>query len=190
MGAPAKNNKPELTDAKLLLLQKMLSGEGAGDGNASAVQAVVPRPAGVNPPLSPEQRNVWLHSAMASDVPLYNESITIHRTGRFDRVVMERALNEILRRHEAWRTSFATIDDEVVQIVHPNLTVSLPYVDLSYLPAPEREMEALRIATAEAKTSIDFSKPPLFRVNAFKLGENEHRVYLTLHHIIFDGVSI
>src|SRR4029079_2030880 len=55
---------------------------------------------------------------------------------------------------------------------------------------PEREAEMLRVATAEAKTPIDVSKIPLFRINAFKLGEDEHRLYLTLHHIIFDGVSI
>jgi amino acid adenylation domain-containing protein len=189
MGTPAPNDRPELTDAKLLLLQRMLSGEATGRDHP-ALEAIRPRPMGSTPPISPEQRNVWLHSAMAAGIPLYNESITIHRKGAFDRAVMEHAINEILRRHEAWRTSFTSADGEVVQVVHPVLAVSLPLVDISHLSPAEREAEALRIATAEARRPIDYSKPPLFRVNVLKFAEDEHRLYLTLHHIIFDGVSI
>lgn len=177
-----------LTEAKRLLLQRMLSGSGA---KATVdYEPIGPRSSDVNLPVSPEQRNVWLHSAMAAGVPLYNESITIHRRGAFDREAMERAVNEILRRHEAWRTSFANVDGEVIQRVHAGLTVALPIRDISHLPPGEREREVLRIATAEAHKPIDCTQAPLFRINAFKLAEDEHRLYLTLHHIIFDGVSI
>src|SRR4029079_15330170 len=62
--------------------------------------------------------------------------------------------------------------------------------DISHLPSADREAEALRVATAAAHEPIDCSKAPLFRVNILKLGDQEHRLYLTLHHIIFDGVSI
>ena len=177
----------ELSDAKRLLLQKMLSGDGTKRAETDIVR---PRLAGIRVPISLEQRNVWLHSAMAPDVTLYNESITIHRKGACDHAVMERTFNEILRRHEAWRTSFAMVDGDFTQIVHPDLSVRLPIVDLTRLPEAEREIEALRIATADARQPIDLSTAPLLRVKLLKISENEHRLYLTLHHIIFDGVSI
>src|SRR4051812_38871044 len=104
----------ELSDAKRALLQKMLSGGGAV---RTPVDEVRPRQTGEVPPLSPEQGHVWLHAAMAPDLPLYNEPITIHRKGSFDLAVMERAFNEILRRHEIWRTAFVLDGDKVVQSI-------------------------------------------------------------------------
>ncbi len=182
------NPTAELSDAKRLLLQKMLSG-GAATA-AAAVDSVTPRQKGEVPPLSLEQGHVWLHSSMAPDLPLYNEPITIHRRGPFDLAVMERSFNEILRRHEIWRTAFAVEGDRVAQIVHPDLTIRLPLVDLTGLPESEREAEALRIATEEARKPFDLGQAPLFRAQILKLADGDHRLYLTLHHIIFDGVTI
>src|SRR4051812_24819554 len=120
----------ELSDAKRLLLQKMLSG---GAAARAAVESIQPRGKHEVPPLSPEQGHVWLHASMAPDLPLYNEPITIHRKGSFDLGVMEKAFNEILRRHEVWRTVFTHDGDKVVQAVQ-DLTVRLPVVDLTALP--------------------------------------------------------
>src|SRR5262245_57712015 len=93
----------ELSEAKKILLQQLLCG--AERRKWAGSDRVAPRAAGALPPISPEQRQVWLHAAMAPGVPLYNEAITIHRKGSFDLASLERSLNEILRRHEAWRTS-------------------------------------------------------------------------------------
>src|SRR4051812_3613925 len=54
-------------------------------------------------PLSFAQEQVWLHAQLAPDLPLYNEPVTIPYTGHLDVAAFERAFNEILRRHEAWR---------------------------------------------------------------------------------------
>src|SRR2546428_11250532 len=67
-------------------------------------------------PLSFAQEQVWLHAQLAPDLPLYNEPVTIHYTGPLDVAAFERAFNEILRRHEAWRTSFGIVDGRPVQI--------------------------------------------------------------------------
>ncbi|HET7848161.1 MAG TPA: amino acid adenylation domain-containing protein [Pseudolabrys sp.] len=190
MSTQAVPSSSELTEAKLLLLQRMLSGEATGPEPIAEVGAIGRLPAGTNPPLSPEQQNVWLHSAMASGVSLYNESMTIRHKGALDREAMERALNEIVRRHDAWRTSFDTIGGDVVQTVHPDVTVPLIIDDLSHLPPSDREREALHLGTADARKPFDCSKAPLLRVTGVKLAEDEHWFFLTLHHIIFDGVSI
>ncbi|HEY4354352.1 MAG TPA: amino acid adenylation domain-containing protein [Acidobacteriaceae bacterium] len=159
---------------------------------AAARQAnrIQPRTPGAKVPISAEQYRIWLHSSQQPDMPLYNEAITIHKRGSFDLKTLEAAFNEILRRHEAWRTSFALVDGELLQVVHPDLHVELPLVDLSGLPPEEREAEALRLATEDAKKPISLEHAPLFRPRVVRMEAEEHRFLLTLHHIIFDGVSI
>ena len=178
----------EPSEAKLLPLQPSPRGEERLDRPPN--DRVTPRHGGAIPPISPEQRQVWLHAAMAPDLPLYNEAITIHRQGSFNLAVLKESLNEILRRHEIWRTSFREVDGTIVQVVHPERMVRLPLVDLTTLPEAEREREALRIATEAARQPINLAQAPLFRATVVKLANDQHRLYLTLHHIIFDGVSI
>jgi len=72
----------QLSEAKRLLLQKMLAGGNAP--RAESVPSVTPRTPGTAAPISAEQMNVWVHASMAQDVPLYNEAVTIHRCGPLD----------------------------------------------------------------------------------------------------------
>lgn len=178
-------NTVELSDAKRILLRRMLAGDGA-----AVMEPVTPRRPGEIPPISPDQMNVWVHAALAPELPLYNESITIHRHGAFDLHAIEASFNEILLRHESWRSSFAMINGRPRQIVHRQLRFRVPLIDLTHLDAPHREREARRIAETEARKPFDLARAPLLRATAVKLADGEHRIYLTLHHIIFDGVSI
>src|SRR5262249_55069567 len=57
-------------------------------------------------------------------------------------------------------------------------------------PQEQRETQALALATAEAKIPIDFQKVPLFRTHLVRMGETEYRLYLTLCHLIFDGIAL
>ena len=177
-----------LSEAKRLLLERRLRGEGAAP--RAEADTVRPRPPGAPVPVSPEQGQIWLHASVAQTVPLYNEPITIHRHGPFSLDAMQRSFDELLRRHEAWRTSFEVVDGEVRQIVHPDLRIVLPLVDLSDLPREAAEEEALRLAAADARVPISMADAPLIRAKVVRLAPEEHRLYLTLHHIIFDGVSL
>ncbi|OLE50111.1 MAG: hypothetical protein AUI36_19705 [Cyanobacteria bacterium 13_1_40CM_2_61_4] len=116
--------------------------------------------------------------------------MTVHRKGSLDVPAFERSFNEIIRRHEAWRTTFTTVDRRPVQVVNPAPTLRLPVVDLRGLPEAEREPEALRLASEDARQPFDLGRGPLLRANLIRLRDDEHRFVLTLHHIIFDGVSI
>src|SRR5262249_53607754 len=102
----------------------------------------------------------------------------------------ERSFAEILRRHEIWRTSFATVDGELRQIVHPDVRMTFPFTDVSDLPEAERERAARDVATADARRPFDLSRAPLLRVRIVRLAPANDRLYLALHHLIFDGVSI
>jgi amino acid adenylation domain-containing protein len=179
----AEVNKERLSPAKRHLLEQHMLGM-AGQKRSEAVR---PRSAAAAVPLSPEQRRVWLHAAQHPELPLYNESVTIRRHGSFDLGILEASLNEILRRHEIWRTSFL-LDGKT--LIHGDVHVTLPLVDMSGLPPAEREAEALRLAAENAHEPVPLDRAPLFRARVVRMKEDEHRLYLTLHHIIFDGVSI
>ncbi len=149
-----------------------------------------PRPPGAPVPLSSEQELIWLHSKLAPELPLYNELLTVRRSGALDVDALERSLDEIVRRHEAWRTTFQDVGAHGVQVVQPPPHFSLPVCDLSALPPAEREREAARLATEEARNPLDLVHGPLVRAKLVRLQEDEHRLYILVHQIIHDGVSV
>lgn len=177
-----------LSEAKRKLLQEYLRG---GMGKARAERALIcPRPHGVPAPLSFAQQQIWLHEQMASDVPFYNETMTVYRHGPLDLATLERCLLEIIRRHEIWRTTFEVIRGEPAQIVHPApRMMSLPLVDLRRLQEPEREAEAMRLATENARRPFDLKNGPLLRALLIRMDHEQFRIYMTVHQIIFDAVT-
>ena len=184
VATPARKAK-ELSAAKRRLLEQRLRGLGG-----PAVDLVTPRPAGSQTPASAEQQRIWLHAAMARDLPIYNESVTVHRRGPLDLAALEASFDEVLRRHEAWRTSFDVQHNVLLQIVQPPWRTALALVDLSPLPESDREQQACRLASEDAALAFDLQKGPLFRAQVFKLADDHYWLQLTLHHIIFDGTSI
>ncbi|HEY4903815.1 MAG TPA: amino acid adenylation domain-containing protein [Candidatus Sulfotelmatobacter sp.] len=153
-------------------------------------QRVTRRAAPGAAPLSFPQQQIWLHSQIAPGVPVYNEPVTIYRDGPIDMAVLQQCFAEILRRHEAWRTTFDVILGEPVQIVNPVPALNLPLVDLRHLPESERNAAALAAATEDARRPFALKECPLLRVKVVRLADEEYRIYITLHHLIFDGLSI
>ena len=155
-----------------------------------AVAAIGPRPPGAAAPLSFAQQQIWLHAQLASGLPLYNEALTIRRRGGLDVEVLEMALTEIVRRHEAWRTTFGVEDGQPVQVVQPPFAVRVPVIDLTAMAAAAREREAVRLATEDARRPFSLTGGPLLRALVVRLAPDDHRLFLTVHHIAIDGVSI
>src|SRR6266851_2335115 len=141
-------------------------------------------------PLSSGQEQIWLHTRLAPDTLAYNETVTIHRRGPLNIEILQRCLDEILRRHEAWRTSFPIIDGQPVQLVHAPQPLPLSFVELTHLPREQREAKALAIATEQARQVFDLETGPLLRATLVRMELDEYRLFLGLHHIIFDGVSL
>jgi hypothetical protein len=111
-------------------------------------------------------------------------------SGPLDVVALERSLGEIVRRHEVLRTTFPTVEGVAVQRIAPVLEMGLPLVELQGLGDEEREAGVRRLAAEEAQRSFDLARGPLLRVCLLKLGEEDHGLLLTLHHIIIDGWSV
>ena len=132
-------------------------------------------------PVSFAQRRLWLLDRLEPGTALYNLPIGLRLSGRVDLGALERALNEVVRRHEVLRTTFAVRDGEPVQLITPSLTVPLPVIDLRDRPATAREVEAMARATDEIRQPFDLARGPLLRVGVLRLDEDEHLLFLDVH---------
>ncbi len=179
-----------LSEAKQRLLELQMRGESVAP--AAPTTSEVKRPSGETPlPLSLAQEQVWrLDQTAGKLAPLHNESITIHRRGPCDPAVLERSLTEIIRRHEIWRTTFETVAGKPFQIVHPAERFNLPVSDLRTLSASDREKKARDLANEDASRPFDLQQGPLLRARLITLDEAEHRLYLTAHQMIVDGITV
>ncbi|NET07737.1 MAG: amino acid adenylation domain-containing protein [Symploca sp. SIO2B6] len=143
-----------------------------------------------NLPLSFAQQRLWFLDQMEPGNPIYNMPGAVRLKGSLDVVAFERSFNEILRRHEALRTTFKTVDGQPVQVIDPTLTLTMPILDWRQLRENERETEIQRLANEEAQQPFDLAKGPLLRVTLVHLDEEEYVALLTMHHIISDAWSM
>lgn len=140
--------------------------------------------------LSLDQERLWFIHQLDPVSPAYNIYSAIRFKGQMDVAALTRSLNEIVRRHEIMRTSFATVDGQPVQVIAPHYSAHIPVVDLTHLPAMEREAEAERRVTASFQSPFDLQQLPLFRTTLIKLGEEDYVCPTVFHHIITDWISI
>jgi len=141
-------------------------------------------------PLSFAQQRLWFLEQMEPGSPTYNISGALRLKGVLNVDHLSRSLNEIIRRHEALRTTFTTIDTTPVQVIHPSLSLAVPVEDLGALPESEREARAKQIAAEQAREPFDLERGPLFRASLLRLSSQQHVLLLSVHHIICDGWSI
>ncbi|MDZ8051396.1 MAG: amino acid adenylation domain-containing protein [Aulosira sp. ZfuCHP01] len=154
------------------------------------VPGIVPAPRHQNIPLSFAQQRFWFFEQLIPGTSLSHESTELRLPNLQNITALERSFNEIIRRHEIWRTTFEMLDGQAIQVIHPNLYIPLPVVDLQALPTAEREAEALRFTTEQSQTPFNLTQLPLIRAILFKFSETDYRLYMTMHHIIFDGYSL
>src|SRR4028119_2465851 len=141
-------------------------------------------------PVSFAQQRLWFLDQLFPGNSFYNVAAALRLTGSLNIAALEQTFNEIVRRHEALRTTFRMLEGELVQVIAPTLTVPLPVVDLRNLPTAEQEAETRRLATEERSRPFDLSQEPLLRVMLLQLDSSEHIILLNLHHIVSDGWSI
>ncbi|MBV9927461.1 MAG: amino acid adenylation domain-containing protein [Acidobacteria bacterium] len=178
---------PELQAEDYELLSYLLQEEGLEDDGAPVIR---PRAEGEPPQMSYAQQRLWFIDQLAPGQPAYNIPYAVRLTGQLRVPVLERALTEIVRRHEVLRTTFLLVEGEPTEVVAPAAGYTLPVVDLTALPAGEREAEARRLAVAEARRPFDLAAGPLLRVGLLRLSEQEHVALITMHHIVSDGWSV
>ena len=141
-------------------------------------------------PLSFAQQRLWFLYQLEPNNSVYNIPKAIYIEGRLDVAALQGALDHIVARHESLRTIFDLVDGTPVQVISESRSVDLPVIDLSKIPALEREAEAKRLLRMEAERPFDLSCDLMLRVALIKLDEQEHIFFLAMHHIASDGWSI
>ncbi len=161
----------------------------AREGSGTQAPPLVPVPRDRPLPLSFAQQRLWFIDRLEPGSAAYHVPYALRVRGALDVRVLERSLAEVVRRHEALRTVFATVDGEPVQRVREAGPVAVPVADLRALEAEEREAAARRLAAGEAARPFDLAAGPLLRCAALRLAGEEWAVLLTMHHVVSDGWS-
>jgi amino acid adenylation domain-containing protein len=162
----------------------------AGERSATKTRSLTSRSGSGPLPLSVSQTRLWYLSQLAPDSPACNELIMIRKTGPLDMEALRRALTEVVARHEAWRTTFRTADGVPHQFVREPTEVDLPVTDLSELGPEGAVHRATEIAAADTLRPYDLAHGPLIRPRLIRITEDDHRLYLGLHHLVFDGTTL
>ena len=139
--------------------------------------------------LSFAQERLWVLDQIEPNNPLHNIPRTLRLRGALRIAALERALNEIVRRHESQRTTFAVKDGCPVQIIASSLTIPLVTRDLSRLPESHRETEARRVLIEGTMRPFDLQRGPLVRADLLHMADDDHILQITMHHIISDAWS-
>lgn len=139
--------------------------------------------------LSFAQQRLWFLDQLIPNNPFYNIAVAYRLAGRLDIGALERALSEIVRRHESLRTSFQLLDGRPVQVVAQPERLKIPVRDLSSWMG-DAEPEAAHAIAEEALCPFDLQHGPMVRTTLLRLEPREHILTLTIHHAAADGWSL
>jgi amino acid adenylation domain-containing protein len=148
------------------------------------------RPPGVPVPLSLAQEQVWLHAQLALATPLYNQVLALRHTGPLNQEALERSLDEIVRRHEALRTTFPLMDGVPHQVIREHQALELAVVDLTAFQDGRCHTEVLRAATELVRRPFDFAEGPLLRACLLRLSYVDHILVVACHALAADEWSL
>ena len=139
-------------------------------------------------PTTESQREVWLGATLSTEASMaYNESVLLRLRGALDEEALARAMDRLLERHQALRATISP-DGTCMLVSHPGENV-LTRQDLSGLE-PEARAQALRSAHGQAVcTPFSLEHGPLFRAVLYRLGNAEHELVMSAHHVVCDGWS-
>jgi acyl-CoA synthetase (AMP-forming)/AMP-acid ligase II len=142
------------------------------------------------PPASIAQERLWKLQQALPGMPFFNVLYVLRLTSPVDVAVLERSINEIVRRHELLRTIFDVVDGRHVQAIASCLTVPLPFDDLRALSKSKKEAIAHQLIEGELLHSFDLAQGPLFRARLVRLAGQEHLLLIAMHQVICDGWSL
>lgn len=140
-------------------------------------------------PLSFVQHRLWFIDQMEPGHRAYNNCRAVRFLGPLDVESLERALSEIVCRHEVLRTTYESVDGVPRQRIHPPAAFRLPVSDLSTLPDQNPAGEANRVIASEVSQAFDLRSDGPIRARLVRLGAEEHILALTVHHIAIDSMA-
>ncbi|HEX6864150.1 MAG TPA: amino acid adenylation domain-containing protein, partial [Thermoanaerobaculia bacterium] len=152
-------------------------------GGEAGAPRIEPIPRDGELALSFSQQRLWFLDNLDPGRPTYNIPLSLHLKGELDVEALAAALSEVVRRHEALRTTFGDVEGRPFQIVHPPAPVDLPVVEIAGDETRQR-------MTEESRRPFSLEKGPLLRTTLLRLAPDEHVLVVTMHHIVSDGWSL
>jgi amino acid adenylation domain-containing protein len=140
--------------------------------------------------LSAAERRLWFFDQVEPNSSAYNLGVRLQLTGSLDRAVLERSLGVLVERHETLRTSFRADLGAPFAVVAPRLALEVPFVDLRDRPADGREAEAERLIASAEERPFDLEAAPLIRALLVRVGDDQYRLGLAVHHVVSDGWAL
>jgi amino acid adenylation domain-containing protein len=177
----------KLSPKQLLLLEQKLRRAAP----AVAAEAIIPRGSRHQPAqLSFAQERLWFLDQLRPGNPAYNLSLTIPFKGQAQDALMERSINEIIRRHEALRTTFQTHNGKPIQVIHSEGSIALSVYDVRNLKEPSEQAQLTSEFYREMQRPFDLDKGPLIRAFLLHMTGTDHVLFILMHHIVSDGWSL
>jgi thioesterase domain-containing protein/acyl carrier protein len=142
------------------------------------------------PPLSFGQQRFWFIDQWEPGNPAYNTTLAFRIEGRLDPAALDRSLTELVRRHEALRTTYALRDEALVQLIAEPAAVTARRASAANGSAEVSDPDAIELMTEMATEPFDLRRGPLWRTALLRLAPQRHLLVMTIHHSVFDGWSI
>ncbi len=133
-------------------------------------------------PVSSAQRRIYVLNQLEQAGLGYNLPRVLMVNGKMDRQRLEDSLKTLIRRHETLRTSFHSIEGEIVQKVHADIDFQMTYMQATESEVSETVQQFLQ--------PFNLEKAPLLRVGLVQLEVDKHVLLFDTHHIISDGTSM
>jgi amino acid adenylation domain-containing protein len=179
------------SEAKRRLIEKYLRG---GIATTEESLSVIPRRSQTKPQLSYSQERLWFIDQLMPGSAAFNVPMAVKLPGPINVAALQRAIDEIVRRHESLRTTFVTADGAPTAVVAQQCDTTIEVLDVTsfeaIFEASAREAETHRLVEQEILRSFDLSCDPLIRAKLIKTGPKESVLVVTMHHIVSDGWSL
>jgi len=186
-GRAVMRDSTQLSATRRALLEKLARGElSLPTKDAGAIHR---RPREGPAALSFAQESLWLVEQFAPGNVAYNLPSALRLEGPLNVAALEQALEEMVKRHESLRTTFHVRENQPVQVISPMVDIPLVKVNFQHLSEAEREQKARDFLAAEAVRPFDLAHGPLLRSSLLRLAEDQHILFLLIHHIISDEWS-
>jgi amino acid adenylation domain-containing protein/non-ribosomal peptide synthase protein (TIGR01720 family) len=140
-------------------------------------------------PVSFSQERIYFVHKLAPENSAYQFQATMDIRGNLDVEALQRSLDEIVRRHEIFRTTYQEVNGKLYQVIHPHPGAAFRVVDLRSIPEPERQIQAQKLAEAEVLTHLDLTQLPIVQWAVFQVSEQEYIFTHVEHHMAHDGWS-
>lgn len=141
------------------------------------------------PHLSFAQERLWFMDKLEPGNPVNNINVAYKLTGKLDVEALRQSLSAIVARHETLRTTIGVRDEKPFQQIADASPIDLPVTNWQEIPEPEQNVRLQSTMITEIKTPYELDKGPLFRFKLFKMAEDVHVFWASMHHIIADGWS-